>query len=344
MRTLLALVVAAAMIAGALVVRGNRGGDLGPLAPDDPLQVVCASELAAACERLGEDVDVRVEPAGETAARLSTMPAAAEAPHGWVTLAPWPQIVAENRQRAGLEPLSGDEVTPLGRSPLVLAGWDDRIAALTDSCGGNLLWPCLGEHAGQPWPDLGGQRAWGRVEPGHDDPSSTATGLLVVAEAVSQFLGTTDFSARDLAEDELLAWLTRLEQGVPRFGRAGNTAMQQMVQLGRSHFDAVGSLEAEVGPLIARSAGRADGIVVVYPEPLVVATAVLAPLRAGAQGRLADEVAEVLPAALAQSGWRVEGQPNVTGVLADPPLPAEDNLPPAGVLEALRLRTEEISR
>lgn len=111
MRSVLALVLAVAMIAGALVIRGGRGGDAGLLGGDDTLSVVCASELEAACRALGDDVEVVVEPAGVTAASLSAADATVDA-DAWLTLAPWPEIVAGNRQRAGLDTLSDTAPTP----------------------------------------------------------------------------------------------------------------------------------------------------------------------------------------------------------------------------------------
>ena len=41
-------------------------------------------------------------------------------------------------------------------------------------------------------------------------------------------------------------------------------------------------------------------------------------------------------AALAAAGWRVDGQPAAAGVPDQPALPAESNVPKAGVLQALR--------
>ena len=344
MRTVLALIAAVAMIAGAAFVRSGGaggGGGIGPLPSRTKLTVVCVTELAAACRALGSAATFTIAEAGDTAAELSDD--AGLTPDAWLTLAPWPQLVNENRQRQGLDPLSPAAPTSLGRSPLVLAMWSDRAEVLAETCGGEVAWPCLGEHAGRPWVDVGGQSGWGPLKPGHADPSSSASGLLVLGQAVSQFLGRSDFNARDLEDDALLSWLTRLEQGIPGFGSAGNGPLREMVQFGRARFDAVGTTEAEAGPLLERSAQRAKDVRLMYPEPLVVATAVLAPLRAGVEERLAEDVGGPILQVLAEEGWRVEGQPPAAGVGAQP-LPDTDNLPAAGALEALRVRTEEITR
>ncbi len=82
-----------------------------------------------------------------------------------------------------------------------------------------------------------------------------------------------------------------------------------------------------------------------YLEPVAVAEVVLAPLRPGrGSERVQNIVKDRGPAALAQAGWRVAGQQTAAGVPAQPELPSDTNLPIPGVLEALRIRWEEIAR
>lgn len=343
MRSVLALIAAAAMVAGALYLRqGDTGADE-ILSPSEPVSIICVTELAAVCQTLGDEAEVRVEEAGATAARLAgTDGVDADA---WVTVAPWPQLVAEARARAGGEPLVGESPTVLGRSPLVMAVWEERGAVLAGECGDDFGWRCVGRWAGRAWVDVGGQRAWGPVKPGHADPSNSATGLLVLGQAVSDFVGTTDFSARDLDDDGLLEWLTRLERAVPTFGTSSVSPLQLMLRDGPGRYDVVGTTQAEAGPFLDRSAPRGGVVRLRYPQPLVVAEAVLAPLGpGGAPQRSTDSVIEPGRAALAAAGWQVEGQPLAPGVTPEPPLPDDAGAPAAGVLDALRTRWEEIAR
>ena len=348
-RSVVALVVAVGMVVGALYVRGGMlgdggGGPLSPLSPDEPLELVCVTELKVACEAMaGDGVVVRTEEAGVTAAALGATAGATD--DLWLTLAPWPQMVAETRQREGREPLSAAAPIRLGRSPLVLVAWQDRAAVLAQECRADFSWRCIGRAAGGSWADLedeGGQVSWGPVKPGHADPSQNATGLLVLGQAVSDFLGDAEFSTRDLDGDEFLTWFTDLERAVPDFGRAGSTPLQQMLQFGPARYDVVGTTEAEAGPLLERSAKRAERLIVRPAQPLVVADVVLAPLRPESEGRV-GEVVERAGEALAAAGWHVEGQPLAAGV--DPAaLPDEPGTPSPGVLDALRTRWEEITR
>lgn len=330
------------MIAGALYVRGGTdGGGPGPLASRAPAQLVCVSELESVCEVLAQEhegVEVRVEEAGVTADALLDGPVEGDA---WLTLAPWPQLVSEARQRGGgtALPPAGE---PLGRSPLVQVIAKERGVALIRDCM-NVSWRCVGHSAGRDWTDLGGEPTWGRFKPGFTSPTSSASGLLVLGQAASEFLRTTDFSARDLDEDSFVAWFGQLGEGVPEHGSPGNTPFEQQLRFGAAKFDLVGTTEAEAAPALDRSA-RGKDFAIRYPKNLVVADVVLAPLT---QGEGADRLGSLVEGsgktALAEAGWRVEGQPAAQGVPDQPALPEESNVPSAGVLDALRTRWEEIA-
>ena len=331
------------MIVAALYVRAG-GVDGGGIAlPDlraEPAALVCIPELASVCDEIaGDDVEVTVEEAGVTADRLTQ----GEVPgsDAWLTLAPWPQIASEARQRAGASALpQAGEV--LARSPLVMVVRAARATALDAECRGTLTWRCIGRVAGNPWSRIGGEEAWGNVKPGFTDPSVSASGLLVVGQAAGDFLPPDEFSVRGMDTDSFLEWSSQLERAVPDHGTASNTPLAQQVRLAAS-FDVVGTTEAEAGPLLASSA-RAQGLELRYPEPLVVAEVVLAPL---SDGDGADRLRELLADSgdtLAAAGWRVEGVAPEAGVAEEIALPPEPNLPSAGVLDALRARWGEIQR
>ncbi|MPZ72985.1 MAG: hypothetical protein GEU74_07100 [Nitriliruptorales bacterium] len=343
MKRLLALVAAAAMIVGALYVRdgvGGRGG--GVLAESEALRLICVTELQAVCEALradDDDVEISVQEAGLTAAELVQEQPSAD---GWLTLQPWPEIVEEARRREGLPPLMSD-VSAIGRSPLVLVVQEDRYAVLEATCSGGFSWRCVGGQAGRPWSEIGGEATWGPVRPGVADPERNATGLLVLGHAASGFFGRADFSTRDF-DSPFATWLGDLKRAVPSAVSSTATPLKQMLQR-RGAYDLVGTTEAEAGHELARAApDRREGLTVVYLEPVAVAEVVLAPLAPEAHDRLAELMEEGGGEALAQNGWRVEGQPTASGVDPDLQLPANTNIPNGGVLEALRRRWGEITR
>jgi hypothetical protein len=340
---LLALLAAVAMVVGAVAVR-NRIDDKEER-QETTLRLVCATELRAVCDDLAADDDhsvvATVEPAATTAGRLTALePGRRAGLDGWLVPYPWPEIMSEARERAGSDAL----LVPgpvLARSPVVLAVWPDRAAALAARCeGGAPGWKCLGEAAGQRWDAIGGDPAWGPVKPGHLPPS-TATGLSVLGAATAAWFGRTDLSSADLDDDAFRGWLSRLERAVPA---SPAPTVETMLVRGPATFDAVGTLEAEAGPVLARSA-RPSKPDLLYPAPVATADVVLAT----PAGRAADLLAELVEGSagrrsLARAGWRVEGQPRADGIPAEPALPPSKGLPPPGLLSALRRAAEEAAR
>ncbi len=336
----LAVLAAVAMVAGAIVVRGNvdKDGD-GGTTSSTTLRIVCATELAAVCEALGSQVGTTVEDASTTADRLTTVGNGQEAPlDGWLVTAPWPEIVDGARTRDGREPLL-DAGDVLARSPVVLAVSAARNKVLAAKCNGEVGWKCVGDTAGAPWQDLpNGRPEWGPVKVGHP-PATTAGGLTIAAAAtVGYFDGSTDLSATELADRGFQNWLRRLESG-PRI--PGSPLLTMLSR--PSAFDVVGALEAEAGPAIA--AASATNPVLLYPSPVATADVVLATVDRGAGRRVAELLAGTTARrALAAAGWRVGGVPPAAGLRTSVKLPATSNLPEPDVLDALRTAVEQAGR
>lgn len=350
---LLALAVAVAMVLAALALRSSRDGrgdgDGERVARGTPLRLVCADEVAEGCQALArqaQQVEVRVEPAGATAARLTAAPGTESLDlDAWLVPQPWPEIVASSRQRQGLLPLPASTTAPLARSPLVIAVWRERADVLAARCGGSVDWRCLGDAAPRRWAEIGGHEQWGPVKPGLADPRQTASGLLVLGQATAGYFRRTDLSSFDLDDDGYRSWLTGLERAVPALEPTTGWPLQRMLAFGPASLDAVGALEAQAGPTLERSARRGS-IVIVYPRPLVAGEVVLTHLGGTAAGRRLLELwtGESGRDALAATGWRVEGRPLGRGLDPTVALPADAGLPPSGVLDALREVWKEISR
>ncbi|HUQ40559.1 MAG TPA: substrate-binding domain-containing protein [Acidimicrobiales bacterium] len=341
MKSVLALVAAIAMVLGAIAVR-NRMDDKPTLGGEPTrMKLTCATELAAACEAMAaDDLDVIVEPASDTAERLTGLPDGARAGlDGWLVPAPWPQIVAEARQRAGRTTVLAAPSAAIGRTPVVVVAWRERAAVLERSCKTPVGWRCIGDAArAQTWKTLGGNELWGPFKPFHADATREASGLVTAAAAAVSFLGRTDFSSADLDEDAFTDWYSELERSLPPTRSTGAAAVQETLATGPSVYDVVGAFESEAQPLVAASARRGE-LQVIYPSPMVTADAVLA---GAARGGRIDDLARLVTGeegrrSLADSGWRVEGRPTV-----GPPLPPGNGLPSPGALEALRLKTKEI--
>jgi Bacterial extracellular solute-binding protein len=347
MTRVVALVAAIVMVVAALVIRDRIDEESDS---DGTARLVCATELEAACLDLDESVgglEVTIEPAGTTAARLIGLPDAdSDDPgfDGWLVPQPWPGIVDSTRERDQLRPVLAPDGEVLARSPLVIAMLDDREEALRGVCEGAVAWRCLGDVAGTPWDDLGASFP-GTVKVAHTNPTVSATGLLVLAQAASDFFGRTDFFLADIETDEFTRWLTRLENS------AEPSAAPFDEMLGRypaAVYDAVGTSEAEAGPALTEaSRDRRRAFTLLYPDP--VATADVALALAATDSR-DDDIAGLAAGgnardALAGDGWRVEGEPLAPGLDGDVRLPATANLPSdPGVYVALQGAWSRIAR
>lgn len=334
------------MIGLAVLIRSRldaRENDAAVTAERPTGTLVCSTELRRVCDQLkaaNETLQVRVEDAGTTYATLTaaTFQRDAAKIDAWLVPQPWPAMVDEARQRGSLEPALVETSRTLARSPAVIVIWRDRRDALAKSCpGGTVDWRCIGNAAGKPWTDVGGQVSWGSVKPGHPPPDKSATGLFVFGQATGQYLGRADFARNDLDDADYRVWANGLEQAIPTFTPSAGSAFDQMLFSGRSSFDVAGALEASAGPAVRASRDK-DALSIEYPAAGVTADVVVVPVRGSDSGGRVRALLESTGSGeiLARDGWRVDGQPSPEGVRTDLALPDGNGLPRAGVLQALR--------
>ena len=322
MRRVLAVLGAVLMVAVALLVRSAldgddaTGGDGG--GSEDAVRLLCAEELADVCRRLEDEglAEIQIEAVGLTVDRLGALDADLEV-DAWLTLDPFPQQVNDRRLFATGNALFADPVATDHSSGLALVAQADRGVALEQDCTA-VGWACVGDAAGEPWADHGGEAAWGPVKPGYDAPDTSATGLLVLAQAMADHLGEPGFAGQDIDE----RWLGDLEDAVPT--RTAGPSLLRLAQQGGAAFGAVGALGADAEAL-ARTAQGAD-LTIFYPAPMFRASVVLAPGRGG-EDDVSDALTDLLDDeaftdALTAAGWEV----GTDG----------ETLPSAGVLDALR--------
>lgn len=325
MRRVLAVLGAVLMVAVALLVRSaldgdDAGGGNGDRGGDDVLTLLCAEELAEACGTLEEAglAEVTIEPVGVTVDRLGAVDADLEV-DAWLTLDPFPQQVNDRRQFATGSALFAEPIDTGVSTGLALVAQNDRAAALEAECA-EVGWACVGDAAGQPWVDHGGEAAWGPVKPGYDAPDTSATGLLVLAQAMADHLSDPDFASQDIDE----RWLGDLEDAVPT--RTAGSSLLRLAQQGGAAFGAVGALGAEAETVAATAQG--EDLTIFYPAPMIRTSVVVAPGR-GADEDLIEDLVDLTDGdseftdALLEAGWFDQGD--------GPPNP----LPSAGVLDAL---------
>ena len=319
MKRLVALLVAVGLVALSIVVRNVIDGDEGDggTASDDggggddaegPL--VCATELEDVCRELAADagLDVVVEDPGDTAARLiglddDTDPEMA----AWLVPAPWPAIVADSRERASLDPVIADPSAPLARTGLVAVGLTERLAVLTDTCGG-LTGTCLAQYAGDPWTEAGGSSTWGSVRPALDDPGISTAVLVGLQSVVASLTGRDDFARNDIETGPVLTGIEDLASVEPNTTAAG-TPLSLLLRFGPGSYDVVVELAAVAEPAVAASASR-DTLTVVPESGITVDVVLVAP-----EGRRAPLDTGDATAALIDAGWDDASSGPATGTL-----------------------------
>jgi hypothetical protein len=322
---LLAFAAAIAMVVGALAVRNRMDDD--EITRSTGLRLLCAPELEAACFALAADPDstisVIIEDAGMTVDRLTQVDDAEF--DGWLTPGPFPQLVRETRKAAGQPPLLETVSGTLARSPVVVAMWKERAAALAPRCAEKAIeWKCLGEAAGRRWQDVGGQETWGTVKTTLPDPSSTASGLVTLAAATATFFSQPDVGLLDIEEnDSYGVWLNNL-----RGANVGVDVQRMLAAGGPSIADAAAGLEVAVKPIVDRAAA-ASAVTVIYPSPVATADVFLGTVKSDRSTLLAEVIGgDVGREALRAAGWRI----------GSAGLPPTSYLPTPGLLAALRSR------
>ena len=315
---LLALVVAVAMVGGAFYFR-SRSDDEGTKIDDGTkrsgkLRIACVSELTTACQALaGDDVEIVLTDAGDTADTLAAADAGPPPYDAWITLEPWPAMVDVVRQ-VDQRPALFDKTPAVASQPLAILTFASVVEELKPPCGGAVDWSCLGDNAG----------AQRKVA---IPAAKAALGVLVAGQAASSRLETTDFDRDAIRAAPFQAWLKRLLGNAS--SRTSDAAIR-MAQLGPAAFIAAGTTKGFGRAAATSPQGQQKQMIVVDPRPAATAKVVVAPLVSGdrADRAIALLTGKTGSSALRQAGWTVPAVAGGTG------------LPDAGVLVALREEIE----
>ncbi len=298
-----AVVLAAALIVGAVFLRqaitaddDNGGGTTDPSGPTTSrpagsggYQLICSTEFADICNALdASDVDVTIEPAGDTLAELAGETAVF--PDAWLTLEPFPEMLVETRQRpAGLS--TDVQSTVIAATEPAIAVKPQLATPIEDLCE-QPIWACLGGEVGSTWDSLGVDFG-GTVKLGLRDPSSEASGLLHFATALTEYFPDQplDDSPWLAADTNFSAWKRSLSSNVFTGYLTGQAPLNLLATRQQTNVAAITTAEARVAP-------NATGFAQIDATPGIPFNAVLATFD-GAD----DSVRADLEAALAEAGW-----------------------------------------
>jgi hypothetical protein len=317
-KRLLAILAAAAMVAGAWFVRTKvidkkttvaAGGDTTQptSAPASDRRVVCVAELDEVCRLSGSIYTV--EPVSTTLATLTSEP---NPDIVWITTSPLPEMADAARVRASLPPLPVDQRKTLASTTVVMAAPTERVAVLKAACP-DLSWKCIGDKTNRPWKEIGGQAGWQDVTFRHRDPLTSAGGLSVFGAALAGRTGRTDIGTGDLAASDVRSWTNQLENA----NKQPTSDPLTSIVVG-TRFDVVGALATEV-----TSVGR---VATLEPTPVARVGATIMVT----SGKLPTDLAANLLAALGKNGWS--------------PTVAPSGLPDAVGMEAVQRLWQEVIR
>lgn len=277
MKRALAVVAAVAMVVGALwwkgvIGEGGGGADDGPAA--GPLRLLCATELAAACEALDtfDEVEVvRTEDPGTTADALAA--GTSSGWDAWLTSEPWVAI-ARDRALAQDRGLALDPSEPLASTPLeVLA---TRTAATTLGCDPTApaCWSAPSARVG-----LG--------------PASTTAGALGAVAVAAELAGRPDFATNDYDETDLRTRLAAI---------ASSDSSRPADPVARL-LTAVGSFDLAVGLAIRVPDAQSGRVAATAVTPAVGVRAVLATPTGAPEPAVERIGIDRLRGALDGAGW-----------------------------------------
>jgi hypothetical protein len=221
-----AIALTVALILGAWLIRDRVIDDDGGVAGDDEpprteREIVCVSDLREACDALAGalDLDIRIEDAGATLDAFADQENDTDPPI-WITMEPF-AAMADMRVVIRGGPEEFGERIAVASSAIALVVPSDRVAVLAAACGEPLDWRCIGDAAGNPWEDIGGEPSWGTVRPGFTSVDR-ASGLLGVGAAVAGYFGDTTIVPDD---PDFQRWARPLAEAVPASALTGRTAI-----------------------------------------------------------------------------------------------------------------------
>lgn len=178
----------------------------------------------------------------------------------WITLL---NQERQRRQQAVLVPTTGaDAPKLLVLTPLVLAAWQDRAAALGNS--GNTVWQNLQTTVVEGW-QAKGHPEWGNATWGHTTPTSSNSGLqTLLLLAYDYGRKSRDLTVADVQQPPFVEWLRGIEGGAS-FGDSSASLMNDMIAFGPAKYNVVATYENLALEQIPNARNRGNKLVLIYP-------------------------------------------------------------------------------
>lgn len=325
MKRFVALLAAVAMVLLAVLARnvmdgddGTGGNHDGGSAGSGDLRLICGPALETTCERITESVEgvsVTVQAEQETADDLASGKLELGENQVWLAAGDWPAITSAglNPGDAGISRLELASSEVLARSPAVIVGRTERMDAAAAAACGSLDWSCLGDHAGSPWSDMGGEPGWGELKVALPDVDAAA-GMVSVNQAVASKVGSSDFATNDIEDPAVAGWFENLARESARSTRPAREPLDLLIGV-QGALSMAGALESDAVRELS-TAASAGSFTVVAPHPVATADVHLwAPDDRTVEDAIRKLGEKKLTDALGGTGWRI---PARTGTSSPP--------------------------
>lgn len=278
---ILTIILAAALVVGAIAWRAGSGGDGGPGGGTDvpadavrvafvfsPEKQALLEPLVAAYNDAGREVDgrrvvvaPRVVSSGEAAAKIA---AGTLTPQVWSPASSlWGRVVNFRADRA----IAPERAPSLVRTPLVIAMWEPMARALGWP-GKPLGWADVLREAQSPrgWAAYG-HPEWGAFKLGHTNPDFSTSGLsAVVAEYLFATGRAEGLTIADVERPAVRAKVRGIERSIVHYGDTTLFFADQMAERGPSYASAVALEEVTVLDFNLTKAPPGLRLAAIYPE------------------------------------------------------------------------------
>ncbi|HUG85927.1 MAG TPA: hypothetical protein VMM13_15295 [Euzebya sp.] len=321
MKTILAVIAAAALIAGALFVRtevldgrslvdGVTDGSqvaVGEEAPqpEEDVRVACDAALGDGC------------PAGAGRLSLDALLTAFQQQEVAFEVLIAPSAVVELIESSQTSQARfGNDRTTIATTPLIAVVQASQAEAVEQACGTDVTWRCLGELI-----EDGGTRT------AFPDPRSRTEGITVLAALAGGFFETTSYNANSFGDAAFLGWLDGVRAGS---STDPDPVLTLIARSGAENNSAI-TIEA-TGLLTAQQGSDRLATEIYWPAP-VASLSVVAVGIGGADPDAAADTVDAAGQALGEAGWR---GPDGAPIDGGPAIGDDDGLPSGGVLFSLR--------
>lgn len=163
------------------------------------------------------------------------------------------------------------EASPIVASPLVIVGWEERMAKLGD-LSVSKLYEIVSQ--GKTWESLGGDADWGFVNFSHTNPVDSNSGVQFITLLAHEFykkngIPKKSLGVGDIASSDFVEYVRTFEKNTAKQEDGSAKFMENLILYGPSRYDMGAIYEYYALSSIKDAQGRWGNLKIVYPNPTI---------------------------------------------------------------------------